>query len=722
MSVTHIVAKDNIGLSVINDSSKMLFDIPSTHKNDKNKILKLCIDQIIEDFNPSEPYLFYNKDNIIKSIALQIDSNNDIDDIDDDTITIQINSKKFNIYKLKIFGIITEPIYYLCTSQDIFNDIYEKILSKYKNCNDGTFTFNFKKIELFTPLDKLKFEMGCGKINEITFETNVVKTTTTYTKYRELFDAYKIIDECDDYIIQLDYWYGNKKVFIKSNSYLYYFKYNLLKKFLDAKLINDKDLNEINLTPYLKITTKNIPCCKKKYKKYDKMKIKEINIKYTNDCIFFYIDDHVHYTLLFKKGLHINSDKYTKIINEELNIFQIITTTNKPKEKIPSALRNTLWSTYFDNILNGICQCCKIENISKNNFDCGHIISEKNGGTVTLKNLRPICRSCNSSMGIQNMDDFITNCGFDKGDSKDKIVVKEDVENKKVIKKVVKEDSDNESVVKKIKNKKVIKKVVKEESDNESVVKEIKNKKVIKKVVKEESDNESVVKEESDNESIVKEIKNKKVIKKVVEEESDNESVVKKIKNKKVIKKVVEEESDNESVVKEIKNKKVIKKVVKEESDNESVVKEIKNKKVIKKVVEEESDNESVVKEIKNKKNTQIICRMSCGNVFSSTVTRQRHEKHHCVITKEQNIESEKIKNIKYENEIKLLKQNLKEYKKISIENSILTKKNKTLMIENKTLIIENKALTTDLKSLTNEYVILSKSNVVNIIDNNKNK
>ena len=40
------------------------------------------------------------------------------------------------------------------------------------------------------------------------------------------------------------------------------------------------------------------------------------------------------------------------------------------------------------------------------NFDTGHIISDKNGGDIKLSNLKPICSSCNKSMGSKNWDDF----------------------------------------------------------------------------------------------------------------------------------------------------------------------------------------------------------------------------------------------------------------------------------------------------------------------------
>ena len=40
-------------------------------------------------------------------------------------------------------------------------------------------------------------------------------------------------------------------------------------------------------------------------------------------------------------------------------------------------------------------------------FHCGHVIAEKNGGSIEITNLRPICQICNSSMGTTNMDVFV---------------------------------------------------------------------------------------------------------------------------------------------------------------------------------------------------------------------------------------------------------------------------------------------------------------------------
>jgi hypothetical protein len=58
--------------------------------------------------------------------------------------------------------------------------------------------------------------------------------------------------------------------------------------------------------------------------------------------------------------------------------------------------------------------CRKTEPIKRANFDCGHIIAEKNGDTLELNNLRPICKHCNTSMSTENMDDFMKKYGFDK--------------------------------------------------------------------------------------------------------------------------------------------------------------------------------------------------------------------------------------------------------------------------------------------------------------------
>ena len=99
-----------------------------------------------------------------------------------------------------------------------------------------------------------------------------------------------------------------------------------------------------------------------------------------------------------------NTSNVNNIIKEIKNKKKY---TNKyKKQKIPATIRNLVWNTYFTTI-DGICICCNHEKISRGNFQCGHIVSEKNGGTLHISNLKPICALCNASMGTMNMNDFI---------------------------------------------------------------------------------------------------------------------------------------------------------------------------------------------------------------------------------------------------------------------------------------------------------------------------
>ena len=87
--------------------------------------------------------------------------------------------------------------------------------------------------------------------------------------------------------------------------------------------------------------------------------------------------------------------------------------TNIPKQPIPLVLKRNVWNKHIgENIGKHLCLCCKLTDITQMNFSCGHIISESNGGELKLNNLKPICVSCNSSMGTKNMDDFIQDCGL----------------------------------------------------------------------------------------------------------------------------------------------------------------------------------------------------------------------------------------------------------------------------------------------------------------------
>ena len=60
--------------------------------------------------------------------------------------------------------------------------------------------------------------------------------------------------------------------------------------------------------------------------------------------------------------------------------------------------------------MSGSCFCCKKILEALDDWHAGHIIAHANGGRDNVENLRPVCISCNLSMGTENMDDFKRRC------------------------------------------------------------------------------------------------------------------------------------------------------------------------------------------------------------------------------------------------------------------------------------------------------------------------
>jgi hypothetical protein len=85
----------------------------------------------------------------------------------------------------------------------------------------------------------------------------------------------------------------------------------------------------------------------------------------------------------------------------------------RKKRRIPKAVRDKVWNHYVG-IEKGIskCLCCQNQQISQNNFECGHVVAESKGGRETIINLRPVCGLCNKSMGNTNMVKFMHEHGY----------------------------------------------------------------------------------------------------------------------------------------------------------------------------------------------------------------------------------------------------------------------------------------------------------------------
>jgi 5-methylcytosine-specific restriction endonuclease McrA len=82
------------------------------------------------------------------------------------------------------------------------------------------------------------------------------------------------------------------------------------------------------------------------------------------------------------------------------------------RKAIAKNLRDNVWLQYMGPFFSGKCLCCGINPITFTQFHCGHVLSVNDGGENTIQNLRPICQSCNTTMGSINMLDFIKKCGY----------------------------------------------------------------------------------------------------------------------------------------------------------------------------------------------------------------------------------------------------------------------------------------------------------------------
>ncbi len=96
-----------------------------------------------------------------------------------------------------------------------------------------------------------------------------------------------------------------------------------------------------------------------------------------------------------------------------INDSNKIVVPKKKKQSIPKHIKKLVWNTYIGNdIIKHRCLCCKKITIENTFFDCGHVLSEKDGGTLELSNLRPICSECNRSMGSMNMIEYVKKFGL----------------------------------------------------------------------------------------------------------------------------------------------------------------------------------------------------------------------------------------------------------------------------------------------------------------------
>lgn len=77
------------------------------------------------------------------------------------------------------------------------------------------------------------------------------------------------------------------------------------------------------------------------------------------------------------------------------------------RKKISPKLKEECWFNVYGNVMKAKCYCCSKTDITPQASHGGHVISHANGGLVELKNIIPICSSCNSAMSDTNMDTYM---------------------------------------------------------------------------------------------------------------------------------------------------------------------------------------------------------------------------------------------------------------------------------------------------------------------------
>jgi len=102
---------------------------------------------------------------------------------------------------------------------------------------------------------------------------------------------------------------------------------------------------------------------------------------------------------------------YVAVAEKEGTVFT--RPLKRQRKTIPKASRLIVWENEFgkDTAGRASCPLCK-EEITIHSFECGHIVSDANGGSSMPHNLRPICGTCNKGMGAMDMNLYCEKYGF----------------------------------------------------------------------------------------------------------------------------------------------------------------------------------------------------------------------------------------------------------------------------------------------------------------------
>ena len=89
------------------------------------------------------------------------------------------------------------------------------------------------------------------------------------------------------------------------------------------------------------------------------------------------------------------------------NVNAVSSETQRKRNKIQKWLRVQVWECYEGKNYRGTCFSCG-DKLKSTWFECGHVISEANGGTIDISNLRPVHPECNKGMGATDMNTWLS--------------------------------------------------------------------------------------------------------------------------------------------------------------------------------------------------------------------------------------------------------------------------------------------------------------------------
>lgn len=314
---------------------------------------------------------------IITPEIQRIIDRNKVNDIVDYQIEYKKKYNKFNFMGVINIHVLTDKGYYLIDGQHRFESakkLHElghdvEITVEFIEVNDRSeLENNYKILNLNTELPDFPDDI----------EKNIPEEAALYfqNKYRTI-------------------WSKNSRS-RKPHIYFNFFQEALADLTKELNLKSSKDL--IDLVENKNNKYKNWP-----NESFQKFKVSE---KILNKCREenFYLGLHKH-----ESNERPSYEWVREIVHEEIGVV-LKKNVKSRKKKIPKTIKNDSWNKYVGKQI-GItkCFCCNTVEINQSNFEAGHIISEFNGGPITVDNILPICGKCNRSMGKTNMDEFISN-------------------------------------------------------------------------------------------------------------------------------------------------------------------------------------------------------------------------------------------------------------------------------------------------------------------------